>query len=177
MSNGNCYLAHHGVKGQKWGVRRYQNDDGSLTALGKQRYGSRAKYESDNFRKWMAPELRDKYSIMKLQEHHNVKKAVRARKLAQLRPNNEALNARAEKLERKAEGLKARNANRKAYAEHISTGELMVQNYLGSYYGGAMFRESRARGDSYVQTALSLTVPYYTIMQNRDTYGKYLMLN
>lgn len=29
------YLAHHGVKGQKWGVRRYQNKDGSLTDLGK----------------------------------------------------------------------------------------------------------------------------------------------
>lgn len=30
-------LEHHGIKGQKWGVRRYQNDDGSLTALGKKR--------------------------------------------------------------------------------------------------------------------------------------------
>ncbi len=29
------WLAHHGVKGQRWGVRRYQNADGSLTALGK----------------------------------------------------------------------------------------------------------------------------------------------
>lgn len=28
-------LAHHGVKGQKWGVRRYQNPDGTLTAEGK----------------------------------------------------------------------------------------------------------------------------------------------
>ena len=29
------YLAHYGVKGMKWGVRRYQNKDGSLTSEGK----------------------------------------------------------------------------------------------------------------------------------------------
>lgn len=34
------YLAHFGIKGQKWGVRRFQNEDGSLTAAGKERYGS-----------------------------------------------------------------------------------------------------------------------------------------
>lgn len=34
------YLMHHGILGQKWGVRRYQNDDGSLTDAGKRRYGS-----------------------------------------------------------------------------------------------------------------------------------------
>lgn len=33
-------LYHHGVKGQKWGVRRYQNPDGSLTDAGKKRYYS-----------------------------------------------------------------------------------------------------------------------------------------
>lgn len=31
-------LYHHGVKGMKWGVRRYQNKDGSLTNAGKKRY-------------------------------------------------------------------------------------------------------------------------------------------
>lgn len=30
-------LYHHGIKGQKWGVRRYQNKDGSLTPAGKKR--------------------------------------------------------------------------------------------------------------------------------------------
>ena len=34
----NDYLEHHGIKGMKWGVRRYQNADGSLTAAGKKRY-------------------------------------------------------------------------------------------------------------------------------------------
>ena len=33
-------LYHHGIKGQKWGVRRFQNRDGSLTAEGKKRYHS-----------------------------------------------------------------------------------------------------------------------------------------
>lgn len=34
----NNELAHWGVKGMKWGVRRYQNSDGTLTAAGKKRY-------------------------------------------------------------------------------------------------------------------------------------------
>ena len=32
-------LVHHGIKGQKWGIRRFQNPDGSRTAEGRQRYG------------------------------------------------------------------------------------------------------------------------------------------
>lgn len=40
-SNGELY--HHGVKGMKWGRRRYQNSDGSLTAAGKKRYSRDAR--------------------------------------------------------------------------------------------------------------------------------------
>lgn len=39
------YLEHHGILGMKWGVRRYQNKDGSLTPAGKKRY-SRAELDS-----------------------------------------------------------------------------------------------------------------------------------
>ena len=34
------HLEHHGILGQKWGIRRYQNPDGSLTSEGKIRYSS-----------------------------------------------------------------------------------------------------------------------------------------
>lgn len=33
------YISHFGIKGMKWGVRRYQSEDGSLTPEGRKRYG------------------------------------------------------------------------------------------------------------------------------------------
>lgn len=42
------YLEHHGILGQKWGVRRYQNEDGSLTEAGKNRL---SKYKEKEIKK------------------------------------------------------------------------------------------------------------------------------
>lgn len=47
-------LYHHGIKGQKWGRRRFQNEDGSLTPAGKERYdddGDNKRVESPEERK------------------------------------------------------------------------------------------------------------------------------
>ena len=59
-------LYHHGVKGQRWGVRRYQNKDGSLTDAGKRRIKSDGTFKSNKeYRKEMSNKrdsLRNKYN-------------------------------------------------------------------------------------------------------------------
>lgn len=55
MMSGSLYLVHHGIKGQRWGVRRYRNEDGSLTAAGKLRYND------DGTRKTHRQKLEEKY--------------------------------------------------------------------------------------------------------------------
>lgn len=44
-------LYHYGIKGMRWGVRRFQNKDGSYTAKGKKRYSSKNEPEHDDYKK------------------------------------------------------------------------------------------------------------------------------
>lgn len=57
------YLAHFGIKNMKWGVRRYQNKDGSLTPAGKRRYYSEVKSMSDE-------ELRSRLNRLQMEQQY-----------------------------------------------------------------------------------------------------------
>ena len=50
MHNNSNVLMHWGIKGMKWGVRRYQNKDGSLTPAGKKRYSQSSTPSEDYVR-------------------------------------------------------------------------------------------------------------------------------
>lgn len=65
----NVYLAHHGIKGQKWGVRRYQNSDGSYTDEGRRRRGiSPRKRYSDLTDEEIANRIKRRQNEIKLEE-------------------------------------------------------------------------------------------------------------
>lgn len=79
------YLAHYGIKGQKWGVRRFQNEDGSLTAAGKEHYYSKGldktfKKESKKLAKY--ERNADESYQMQREAYHKQKAAKNARKAA-----------------------------------------------------------------------------------------------
>lgn len=64
-------LAHHGILGQRWGIRRYQYGDGSLTPEGRKRYGSL----KENLSKWRES-VREKAATQKAER--DAKKAAAA---------------------------------------------------------------------------------------------------
>lgn len=53
------YLVHYGIAGQRWGIRRYQNEDGTLTEEGKLRYNE-GQPESETWNKGEAKYLTDR---------------------------------------------------------------------------------------------------------------------
>lgn len=72
-------LQHHGIKGMKWGVRRYRNRDGSLTPAGKKRYSDSTPahehhtrvYDGKKASQLSDQELRDRLNRLNMEKQYN----------------------------------------------------------------------------------------------------------
>ena len=109
------YIRHYGILGMKWGQRRYQNKNGSLTSAGKKRY---------------------QYTSMSTKRY--TRKAEKARSKADeyARNNNTAkakkYTAKAEKMANRAKRSAEVDANMQKYADTQSTGKAVVKTLLAS---------------------------------------------
>lgn len=133
--NYSAELYHHGVKGMKWGVRRYQNPDGSLTEAGKKREATKA-YKADRATRYqMESKAFDTGRFaMKYNKLYAKRKNVTDRKVAKDMEKRGELSEKTQKVVRSTDLLKQiRDGYNELNREQIQKIENHVNDMVKKY--------------------------------------------
>lgn len=131
------YLSHHGIKGQKWGYRRWQNDDGSLTPAGKEHYSKGVA----GFRKGMKERKIGRLDKRIAKSNKFLNDPRNQAKLASAQSKNAKYEARRSEYLRKQDradrawlfrGMKQRSADR-AYRRMMRANRPSSQRFIARY--------------------------------------------
>lgn len=197
-------LMHYGISGQKHGLRRYQNEDGTLTEEGKARYEKKKDYSSKdggfirNMAKssWYARRSAANAIAKngKAASDGFKKDAEAYRNQAKKLEKSDPVAARkaeknANRLEKMGKAVAERskaqskaNADRKLYEDHTSTKKLVAQDLLLSKHGAQNYRAARARGAgrlrSLLETGAGMDILGTALAAhgNKKKYGKRIVL-
>lgn len=130
------YLAHHGVKGMKWGVRRFQSYDGSYTKKGLENFNNAsAKYDQAN-KNYKSNKIKyktgqvSKGDLKRSKIEKNYAKKIMSKNYDQLKQDK--LGDKGKELYMKGKTITGNDAYRNAAAT-IATGSATVAGILASY--------------------------------------------
>lgn len=159
---GNIYysdeLYHHGIKGQRWGVRRFQNPDGTLTSEGKARYGDAKGFGPHNAKAGGFIRRVVTGDHVLGYERHRLNREKRLERKVDKLKNKGASENKIKKAERKYNAQKSKNIDIERYLSNTSTGKVFLQNYLLGL-GSDSYRAARARGTSRGKSFLEIMLP------------------
>lgn len=159
VKNMSDYLYHHGILGQKWGVRRWQNADGSYNAAGKQRYGQ-GKVVPTYFRAGMNSTLGQKIAVSLNKGYRKDKKEIKEaykEKKAQLKEKGQKDKIKELKSDLKKTKLEAKVTTAQVLypwqskklneiTQQKSVGKAFGQSLLMGGYGTLKYDQMRSSG-------------------------------
>ena len=122
-------LYHHGIKGQRWGIRRYQNKDGSLTPAGKKRV---SELESEYSR------LTGKKTDGLSNNTHGSSSSSKTKNISEM--SNEEIQDRIDRI-------RLENTLKSLTPEHVSTGQKFVNGLKDAAISIAKDKGTRIAGD------------------------------